>query len=197
MTFLTKILVFILSVGLILTASFYWNVHFNANFGVITPGKVYKSGAISPEKIENYIHMYKIKTVIDLRGGVANDTLNPEVITDILAERFALSAIDTVKYVHIPSAQVPTEAQIEAFLNVLDGDDVFPVLLHGHHGTEMAMMYSSIYRIEHEGVGPDEARKRTSNIVWGSRFDHGTEKGEFLKHYIKSNSSRQLNQALK
>lgn len=173
--------------GLIITANFFWNIHFNANFGVISPGKVYKSGVISPDKISGYVNKYKIKTIVDLRNGDLNDPLNPGTNQELYAEKKAVEAIEGVNYVHIPSGQVPTNEQVLKFLSTLKGDDVFPVLIHCHHGTGRAMMYSSIYRIEHENMSPDEARLLTRNIVWGSSFDHGTEKGEFLKKYQKIN----------
>ena len=51
----------------VFVAGYLWQVVFNYRFEAIAPGKVYKSAAMPPDKIDSYLDKYHIKTVIDLR----------------------------------------------------------------------------------------------------------------------------------
>jgi len=175
----------ILGMAIIVTSLYVYNVHFDYRFTEITEGKVYRSAKIPPNQIQDYIQDNGIKTVIDLRIGNLIDPLNPSLSADITAEKNAVEAIDGVRYVNIPSHQIPSEQNLEMFYETLDEEDAFPVLIHCHHGTGRAILYSALYRIEYEGFSNEEARSKTKFPLYLSSFDHGTPKGEWLKIYEK------------
>jgi len=176
----TRIFLLILTVSIL---SYVWYVHFNYRFGVITEEKVYKSGKIPPEKIANYLIDYKIKTVIDLRHPELSDPLNPGKQNGIDLERAAVEKLPGVRYVNIPSNQVPTKDNLVKFFEVMDDSASYPVLIHCYHGTGRAIIYSAIYRIEYEGMSNEEARQKTRFKLNGSSFDVGKGKGDFLISY--------------
>ena len=84
---------------------------------------------------------------------------------------------------NIPSKQIPSKENLEQFFEILDQDISYPVLIHCHHGTGRAVLYSAIYRIEYENYTNEEARKNAKFPIFLSSFDHGTPKGEWLKGY--------------
>ncbi|WP_062053944.1 fused DSP-PTPase phosphatase/NAD kinase-like protein [Aquimarina longa] len=180
----TKRFIFsILGVAIIFTSLYVYHVHVDYRFSEITENKVYRSAAIPPEKISNYIEEYGIKTVIDLRIGNVSDPLNPSLSSDIMKEKRAVESVKGVKHINIPSEQIPSEENLEQFFNVLDKDISYPILIHCHHGTGRAVLYSALYRVEYENFSNEEARLKTRIPVFLSPFDHNTPKGEWLKKY--------------
>ncbi len=160
-----------------------WNMRINNNFGVITAGKVYKSGAIHADDIGDYISKYGIKTVIDLR-----DTQNQK--TNREEEKKAIDKIDGTRYVNITSPQVPTKENLKLFYKVLDEPSNYPVLIHCYHGLGRTMLYVALYRIEYENYTNEDARRLTrpypvESFLHHSSFSKGREKGRFLIDYVK------------
>lgn len=172
---------------LALIAAYVWYVHINYRFETISEGKVYKSAAIPPDKLERFINANGIKTVIDLRDPGVQDDLNPAKQEEIDAEARALAQIGGVRHINIPSRQVPTAATLSRFFEVLDDESAYPVLIHCHHGTGRAEIYSALYRIEYEGWNNEAARAGTRAVVelggYRSSFADGKPKGDFLMRY--------------
>lgn len=178
---------------LVLSGIYYvWHVHLNFRFETISENKVYKSALIDPDKIEKYLVENKIKTVIDLLHPGLKDDLNPADQKSIDAEDSAIAEVNkkhglSIKHVNIPSPQVPTKETVEKFLEVLDDESNYPVLIHCYHGTGRAQIYSALYRIEYENWKNEDARDKTRVIVSGlgyrSAFADGRSKGDFLMKY--------------
>lgn len=170
-----------------LVAAYVWFVHVNYRFETISEGRVYKSAAIPPEKLQEFIRGTGIKTVIDLRDPGVQDALNPANLQEIEAEAEALAKIGGVRHINIPSRQVPTKKTLSRFFEVLDDAQAYPVLIHCHHGTGRAEIYSALYRVEFEGWSNADARARTRPVVafagYRSAFADGEPKGDFLMHY--------------
>lgn len=181
----------VLGVTLLVGIGYYvWYVHFNYRFETIDTNKVYKSAAIPPEKLGNYIKEHNIKTVIDLRDGGtgAYSELNPVNQKEIDAEAEAIAKLQGVKHINIPSPQVPTKQTLTKFFEVLDNNTSYPVLIHCHHGTGRAEIYSALYRIEYEKTTNEEARKLTRLVteiplLYKSSFAPNKDKGKFLIEY--------------
>lgn len=180
-----KIILFtLLAIALVFTGKYVYDMNINHNFEVITDGKVYKSGVIPPDEIEEYVKKYNIKSIVDLRMPGTNDlVLNPEVDGELAAERKAVNKIAGVNYFSNPTDQVPTQDKVDNFLKIMDNPDNYPVLIHCYHGTGRAKLFSALYRIEFEGFTNEEARNKTRLLVKFSSFDDGKPKGEYLKNY--------------
>jgi len=172
-----------LLVAAIIGIPYVWWVHFNYRFAAVVENKVYKSGAIPPDKISDYINEYKIKTVVDLRHPELHDALNRGNQDDIDREREAIERLPGVRHINIPSDQVPNKETLTKFFAVMDDSASYPVLIHCSHGTGRAMIYSALYRIEYEGFSNEVARAKTRVLLYGSSFDKGKGKGDFLINY--------------
>jgi len=171
---------------LAITTQYVYQRHWCHNFREIDPGKAYNSGVIPPDELPEYIRKYGIKTVIDLRfPGTGDLENNPEVPEELMAEKAAVEKIPGVRYVNNGSDQVPTEANLSKFFEVLDDPRSYPVLFHCYHGIGRAQLYAAIYKIEYMGYTNEQARRDIVYPLWLSSFDDGTPKGEYLKHYHK------------
>jgi protein tyrosine/serine phosphatase len=172
--------------GIILlgVSKYVYEVHFNYNFKEISENKVYKSGVIPPEKIADYINDHQINSVIDLRFPHTKDKINnPEIPEELTAEKQAVEKLDGVTYFNLGTDQVPTQATVDEFLQIMDDSSNYPVLLHCYHGVGRAQMFSAIYRIEYEGWSNQDAREKTRLLLKGSSFDEGKPKGDYLINY--------------
>src|SRR5690554_6338017 len=181
---LKKIGLLFLALVLIAVGKYVYDTNINHNFNAVTEGKVYKSSVIPPDELPEYIEKYNIKSVIDLRiPGTDNLIDNPEVPEELLAEKRVVDGLDGVKYFNIGSDQIPEQETVDKFLEVMDEEVNYPVLIHCHHGEGRAVLFSSIYRMEYEDMPNEEARKNSRVIVKWGNFDHGTAKGEYVKSY--------------
>lgn len=163
---------------------YIYDININHNFETITEGKVYKSGVIPPDEIEDYVKEYKIKSIIDLRfPGTGDDVNNPEIPAELTAEKEAIAKIKGVNYFNNGSDQVPKPHNLDVFFKIMDDSKNYPVLIHCYHGVGRAEMYSAIYRIEYENMDRDEARTSTRFLTKWSSFDLGKPKGDFLHNY--------------
>lgn len=156
------------------------------NFRTISKGKVYKSGVINPDKIVDFLTEHNIKSVIDLRlPGTSDLKNNPEITTEVNAEKLALEKTDTITYFYNGTKQIPKKKQLKSFFKIMDNPNNYPVLIHCHHGVGRAKLFSALYRIEYEGWSNTKARKHTRFITKWSSFAIGKGKGDFLNNYIK------------
>ena len=181
---LKKIVISLIIIISLFVGKYVYDMNINHNFETITEGKVYKSGVIPPDEIESYVKKYNIKSIVDLRfPGTADLVNNPEIPTELTAEKDAIAKIKGVNYFNNGSDQVPTQENVNSFLKIMDNKANYPVLIHCYHGVGRAEMYSAIYRIEYENFTNEEARDGVRTLIKFSSFDDGKPKGEYLMHY--------------
>jgi protein tyrosine/serine phosphatase len=157
-------------------------MNINYNFGAITEGKVYKSGAMDEVDLPKQIQEHGIRTVIDLRNEVTERISVEE-------ERALIEGIAGVQYINIKSPQMPTDENIAEFLAILDDEANYPVLIHCYHGLGRTMLYTAVYRIEYEYMDNKDARQLTrpypvESFIYDSSFAEGRSKGDYLINYI-------------
>ena len=183
--YIKKVGFLVLAVVFVLVGKYVYDMNINHNFETITEGKVYKSGVIPPNEIDSYVKKYHIKSIIDLRfPGTGDDVNNPEIPSELTAEKDAVAKIKGVNYFNNGSDQVPAQKNLDVFFKIMDNPANYPVLIHCYHGVGRTEMYSAIYRIEYEGWDKDKARTSTRFLTKWSSFDLGKEKGDFLHNYI-------------
>lgn len=184
----------------VVTAGAYsaYRTHVQYNFTEVAPGRVYSSAVIPPDEIGDWVRRHGIRTVIDLRKPGTEDLANnPEAMKELDAERVAVGDLPGVRYVSVPSLQVPDQAALDGFFKVMDDPVNYPVLIHCHHGVGRAVLYSALYRIEYENMSPADARSKTRLFPQFSSFADGKEKGDFLMHYVPRNQTAGGREALK
>ena len=160
----------------------YWWGQVNHRLEEMSPGALWKSGAMPPEELVATCRRLGIKTVIDLRTAGSTDPEQPENVEDVKAEGRALAAAG-LTHVHIPSEQVPDDATVDRYLAAVSNATGQPFLVHCHHGTGRAELFSAIYRIEVDGWDYDRARRATRWIPYWSSFSPNKPKGQYLLQY--------------
>jgi len=148
----------------------HW-VLFEYRFATVTPGQLYRSGAMPPEELVEKVRENGIRAVVDLRVHGEDE-----------AERDALAVLG-VKYFNLPSRQTPGPRTLKTFLALAAQRENRPLLVHCNHGVGRAVLYAALYRIEFEGWPNERAR---SHAYWGSglgNFAPDSEKGHFLLDY--------------
>ena len=179
-----KIGLLVLAIVLIGVGKYVYDTNINHNFKPVTEGKVYKSGTIPIDQLPEYIEKYRIKSVIDLRfPGTDNLVDNPEIPEQLIIEKEAIAKLEGVQYFNLGSDQIPDQETVDRFLEVMDDEINYPVLIHCHHGEGRAILFSSIYRMEYEDMPNEEAREKSRFFVKWGNFDHGSSKGEYVKNY--------------
>ena len=188
--YIKKVGFLVLAVVFVLVGKYVYDMNINHNFETITDGKVYKSGVIPPDEIEDYVAKYHIKSIVDLRfPGTGDDVNNPEIPSELTAEKNAVAKIKGVTYFNNGSDQVPAQKNLEVFYKIMDNPANYPVLIHCYHGVGRAELYSALYRIEYEGWDKDKARTSTRFLTKWSSFDLGKPKGDFLHNYSSRKES--------
>lgn len=150
----------------------YWAI-LDHRFWTVADGQVYRSAAMSPEKLEDKVREYGIRAVIDLRRHSDDQ---------VAAERSVLAKLD-VKHFHLPSKQIPSDRTVEAFLEIMSHNAYRPVLIHCKDGEGRAPLFSAIYLIEHEGRSNDQARRASRILSFVGNFSPTSKKGVFLHNY--------------
>lgn len=150
----------------------WYALHGQYRFATIRDGVYYRSGTMPPERLQSVVQQHGIRTVIDFR--FASD--------DTERERAAMAAVG-VAYHNLPTVQVPSDETVAAFLAILEDPANQPVLAHCHHGVGRAPLFAAIYRIEHEGFTPEQARQAAKLITFTGDFAPDGDKGGYLASY--------------
>ena len=175
-----------LALGVALAGGCGWGVYdvqVRHRLGTVTPGVVYKSGAMAPQRMAEVARDLGLKTVIDLRTFTpGEDSTNTTAFGAIQAEAAALAAVG-VRHIHLPTPQVPSDATVDRFLAVMRDPANLPTLIHCHHGIGRTELFVALYHIEFQGWTNERARAATRLLLAGSSFSDDSEKGRFLIRY--------------
>jgi hypothetical protein len=128
-----------------------WNQWWHGNFGVVEPGRVYRSA--QPEgSLERLIVERRLATVLNLRGGSPADPFYAEEVRVTRAR-----GLDFYDLPMSPSRR-PTRNELLTLLDLF-GRCKYPLLIHCKSGSDRTGLVSALYLLACRGVGPDEAGK--------------------------------------
>lgn len=182
--------ILLIAAAVVICAFVFYQKKMRYNMVTISDNRVYNSGVIPPDKLPAILGDHHIRTVIDLRDGVLQTTLNPETKQQVNAEEHAVNHIPGVHYYNLPTDQIPQDSTVKRFLKIMDDPKNYPVLIHCHHGVGRSRLFSSIYRIEYENFSNEEARAN-ARYLWelSGNFSKSSEKGNYLLNYKKRKQS--------
>jgi protein tyrosine/serine phosphatase len=138
------------------------------NFRVVTPGRLYRSGQLTPTGLARIVEEYGIRTVITLREEDGRD--------DSHWEKQFCSERDIV-FVRIPAREywsrhgpAPARKSVSRFLQVLGDPDRYPppILVHCFAGEHRTGAFCAIYRMEIEGWSNEEAMAEMKRCGYGN-----------------------------
>ena len=131
-------------------------------FGVVDPGKVYRSGQMTPGAFEDVVRRYNIRTVIDLGSTIHGQTEGE------LRNQRAADSVGVKRYVmklYGDSTGNPNY-YIQA-LRIASDPANQPVLIHCGAGTERTGLACLLYKHMHLGVPLEEGFKEA--VMYGHR----------------------------
>jgi protein tyrosine/serine phosphatase len=151
-------------------------VRISQNFEEVDPGKFYRSAQLTPQELEEKIKLYKIKTVISLRGA-------PEKSYWVDAQRKVLKNLN-VQFVPISwtTDYFPESAQLKNYLQTLK-TAAYPILVHCRTGADRTGEATALYAIDFMKLPKEEAiSKYLSFKYWHVEAFHPAKK-EFVRRY--------------
>lgn len=172
---LRVLLALLVVVGLGFALRYGWWQTFGDRFAAISEGKVYQSAQMGPGALERAVERYGLRSVLDLRYAKEAPEQRAEEIETL--ERLG------VRYLHLPTDQVPDLEDVDRFLELASDPENLPMLIHCKHGEGRSVLFSALYRIEFEGWDNDEARKASRLLHFRGSFSREAPKGRFLMEY--------------
>jgi uncharacterized protein (TIGR01244 family) len=143
---------------------------------IVEPGEFYRSAQMPPEDLVDFCRRHDIRTVVNLRAYEPGDPTG-------IRERAALEAAG-IRYVPLPSRQVPTPDLVQRFLDLLDQPGSRPILVHCEHGVGRTGVFTAIYRMEVQGWSNEDALREARVMAGFDSFEEGSGKREFLLNYV-------------
>lgn len=132
---------------------------FPKRFHTVDPGKVYRSGQLTPAAFESVIREHKIRTIIDL-GSTIHGQAPGERRNHRAAE--ALGVTRYVFHLYGDSSGNPNE-YIQALRLASDPANQ-PVLIHCGAGTERTGFACLLYKAHHFGTPIDEGFREAQSV---------------------------------
>ena len=161
----------------------------------ITEGRIYRSGCLTADGFRDAIQKYKIKTVISFW----DEDPDPE----LHANRFSRGTIkesdlcDSMgvyyKFIYVqllPEHRFGKERlkAVDDFLDMMDDESNYPVLIHCKAGLHRTGVMSAIYRMEYEGWSRSDALRELRSHGFG-HFTANTS-NEYILQYVMSYQPR-------
>ena len=137
---------------------------FNKRLREVDPGRVYRAGEMTADGIADAVARFKIRTIVNLQEDVPDPdvcrsfwdwgTLKESELCRQLGVRYVLIKPDL-----IPRRLTPAErpAAVDDFLDLMDRDDAYPVLIHCKAGLHRTGVMAAVYRMEYQDWTPNEA----------------------------------------
>jgi protein tyrosine phosphatase (PTP) superfamily phosphohydrolase (DUF442 family) len=129
------------------------------NKHVIVPGRVYRSGQLSPSQLEAYVREHHIKTVINLRGRPFDDWYPAEARA---TQALGISQED----VTTSANRLPAPGEVRRLIEIFDQSE-HPILMHCQQGADRTGLASAVYLLLYTNADYASARRQCS-----PRFGH-------------------------
>ncbi len=175
---------------LALVPLFLWHVGvLGGNVRTVVPGRLYRSAQLKGSALGDLIDAERIKTVVNLRGGFAEDATELET-----CRRRSVTHVD----IPLSASALPPPERLEKLLDTFDHAQ-YPVLFHCQGGADRSGLAGTLYLALYEHVPLDEAEARQltwryGHVKWGAAhamddfFDlyRRTSKGLDLRSWIRT-----------
>jgi Tyrosine phosphatase family len=147
-----------------------------SNFGVVQPGRVYRSGQMPPKALARALRQYSIKTVLNLRGSNSNEAWYRDEVKTTLAA--GATQID----VPMSSCLWLSRDRLSNLIELLEQAD-YPLLIHCNWGSERTGLVSAFAELLRPGATLAEARAEFSLGYLFVRLGDGTIMAQHLDQY--------------
>ncbi|MBX6316766.1 MAG: tyrosine-protein phosphatase [Isosphaeraceae bacterium] len=132
---------------------------FQGNFGVVDPGRVYRSAQPRGEGLRRILAEHRVASVLNLRGGSEADRWYAEELR--ATREFRADFYDFLLSAH----RRPTRRELLTLLDLLTYCR-YPLLIHCKSGADRTGMVVALYQMTQRGVPPARAL-RAFSIAYG------------------------------
>jgi hypothetical protein len=153
------LLLFGLSIGL--RVAIANNVH------SLQSGRVYRAAQMDPERLKQFAHDHRVRTVVNLRGYC------PDFDWYLGECRATHDANISQEDITLSALRLPAPAEVRRLLEVLDHAE-YPILLHCRQGVDRTGLAAVMVKLLEPGVSLAEARRQLS-LAFGYVPYNGTE----------------------
>jgi tyrosine-protein phosphatase SIW14 len=149
------------------------------NFRIVDDGILYRSAQLTPAGLRRIVNDYRLKTIVCIRDGKADNDQAEEAYCQGVGIRFVRLAprnwgpIDGI---------VPADKELDRFFDVMDDKQNYPVLVHCFAGSHRTGAYVAVYRMEYDGWTNDQAIDELRTCGYKT-FDGDLDVNEFLRSY--------------
>ena len=153
-------LVVFLMAALAAWGTFYFRATYShaKRLKVVEPGRFYRSGQLTADGFADAVRRFGIRTVINVQEDYPDpdvwhnytdrSTVKESEVCKRLGVRYVWMSCDLVHQSQVDHAR---PLVIDQLLELLDRDDVYPVLVHCKAGLHRTGLLSAIYRMEYQG----------------------------------------------
>jgi tyrosine-protein phosphatase SIW14 len=134
-----------------------WLSTAGSNVGIVEPGRVYRSAALSERELRAAVEEWGLRTVLDLR--IDRDGAPPEI-----------QGV-TMRQIGLDDHGAVDVALVEACAAMLADHAAQPILLHCQGGRHRTGVVVAVYRVKYCGWTAERARKE-ANYYGFYRFKH-------------------------
>jgi hypothetical protein len=146
------------------------------NFGTVEPGRIYRSGQMSPRALASTLSAHAIKTVLNLRGTNPVDAWYRRELETTLAA--GATQID----IPMSSCLWMSRMQLSTLIEVLEEAE-HPLLIHCNWGSERTSLAAALAILLRDGTTLAEARAQFSLLYLYVPCGDGTIMAEHLDQY--------------
>jgi tyrosine-protein phosphatase SIW14 len=155
----------------------------------VVPGKVYRSGQMTEPGFRAAVERHGFRTIINLqddntdpdiaRGYFTGATVPESDLCKQMGVRYVLIAPDLVNRRKVPEIRPKA---IEEFLEVMDNEENYPVLIHCKAGLHRTGCMVAIYRMEYQGWTMEQALTELKGHGFGEFVS--TKANDYIYQYV-------------
>lgn len=176
-----RILLGMVSVLALLYAAYYlWFEHLG-NFHTVTPGVLYRSGQLDPERFRELARRHEIRSVLNLRG--ASPGADWWERQTAVARELGIRHYD----VGIRARFEPAPEKIDEILKVFESAPR-PLLIHCRAGADRTSLAVAMWKMAVEGEGKAEAQRQMSILYGHIPFGQAAPMTHFFERWSAARS---------
>jgi hypothetical protein len=176
-------------VGLVPVVCYRSTYTYGKRLREVDPGRVYRCGQLTVEGFADTIRRLGIRTVLNLQDDYPDPdiwqgfwdrrTIKESEMCRRLGVHYVLIEPDLVSRRRVPAER---PAAIDRFLEVMDDESSFPVLIHCKAGLHRTGLLSAVYRMEYQGWTVYEAYHELKAHGFGDWAS--TSANDYVKQYV-------------
>jgi protein tyrosine phosphatase (PTP) superfamily phosphohydrolase (DUF442 family) len=155
----------------------------------VTPGRFYRSGQMTADGFAQAVARYGIRTIINLQDEYPDPDIRLCYLGGGTVKESELCRRLGVRYVFLPPDLIPRRQlpahrprAIDRFLELLDQEATYPVLVHCKAGLHRTGVMTAVYRMEYENWSPAAAHRELKANGFGE-FAAGWS-NDYIMQYI-------------